>query len=91
MGTTDGTVSRVSGVMALCSIDQHGRSGWCTKVLARDRSLILRLLTRKVGAVPDHEIDRLTTLSLAQLEALGEALLDFGSIADLTAWLDSAE
>jgi predicted transposase YdaD len=54
-----------------------------------ERSLILRLLTRKVGAIPDHEIDRLTTLSLAQLEALGEALLDFGSIEDVTAWLDS--
>jgi Domain of unknown function (DUF4351) len=53
-----------------------------------ERSLILRLLTRKVGAIPDHEIDRLTTLSLAQLEAFGEALLDFGSIEDLTAWLD---
>jgi predicted transposase/invertase (TIGR01784 family) len=54
------------------------------------RSLILRLLTRKVGTIPDHESDSITALSLTQLEALGEALLDFGTIADLTAWLDRA-
>jgi predicted transposase YdaD len=54
------------------------------------RSLILRLLTRKVGTVSDHEIDRIQALSIDQLETLGEALLNFGSIEDLTAWLDSA-
>jgi predicted transposase/invertase (TIGR01784 family) len=52
------------------------------------RSLVLRQLTRKVGALPEHILDRITTLSLAQLESLGEALLDFTAIADLSAWLD---
>ncbi|NJO39858.1 MAG: DUF4351 domain-containing protein [Cyanobacteria bacterium CRU_2_1] len=30
-------------------------------------------------------------LSLAQLEELGEALLDFSSVAELTAWLQSLQ
>jgi len=29
------------------------------------------------------------SLSIAQLESLGEALLDFNSIQDLTDWLDN--
>jgi hypothetical protein len=52
------------------------------------RSLVLRLLGRKVGNLSDHTLDRIQALSIHQLEALGEALLDFGAIADLTAWLD---
>jgi hypothetical protein len=54
-----------------------------------ERSVILRLLNRKVGTIPDHTLDRINALSIAQLESLGEALLDFGTIADLTTWLDS--
>jgi Uma2 family endonuclease len=53
------------------------------------RSLLLRQLTRKVGAIPDQSIDRINSLSTAQLEFLGEELLDFGSIDDLTAWLEN--
>ncbi|MEB3295875.1 MAG: DUF4351 domain-containing protein [Synechococcales bacterium] len=53
-----------------------------------ERSLILRLLNRKFGALPDRTIDRINQLALPQLESLGEALLDFETIADLTTWLD---
>jgi predicted DNA-binding ribbon-helix-helix protein len=53
------------------------------------RSLILRLLTRKVGSIPDRTLDCINHLSIAQLESLGEALLDFSSIADLAAWLEN--
>ena len=51
-------------------------------------SLILRLLTRRFGAVEPLLQERIERLSLAQLEDLGEALLDFDRAADLTAWLD---
>jgi hypothetical protein len=51
------------------------------------RSLVLRLLNRKVGAVPDRALDQINRLQGEQLEFLGEALLDFGSIADLDNWL----
>jgi predicted transposase/invertase (TIGR01784 family) len=52
------------------------------------RSLILRLLSRKVGTLPKPTRDRLKTLKTAQLEALAEALLEFESLTDLTAWLN---
>ncbi|MGI0493963.1 DUF4351 domain-containing protein [Alkalinema pantanalense CENA528] len=52
------------------------------------RSLILRLLSRKVGVIDEHTLDRINALSIDQLESLGEALLDFGSIDDLANWLN---
>jgi Uma2 family endonuclease len=56
--------------------------------LAR-RSFVLRLLARKLGTIDDLVLDRINALSIAQLESLGEALLDFGSIDDLANWLDN--
>jgi hypothetical protein len=41
--------------------------------------------------VPEELRSRLTTLSLEQLEMLGEALLDFETITDLEAWFGSLE
>jgi predicted transposase YdaD len=51
-----------------------------------ERSLILRQLTRRVGELPQQVLERIETLSLEQLENLGEALLDFQAIADLETW-----
>lgn len=53
--------------------------------------IVRRQLTRKIGALPDAEQERIAALSAAQVLALGEALLDFGSLADLTAWLAAQE
>ncbi|KAM3100544.1 DUF4351 domain-containing protein [Phormidesmis sp. 146-35] len=52
------------------------------------QSLIFLLLEQKVGQLPKSLSDRILTLSTQQLEALAIALLNFTSIADLTAWLD---
>ena len=54
-----------------------------------ERSLILRLLDRKLGVLPDRTIDRINKLSITRLESLGEALLDFSAIEDLTTWLET--
>jgi predicted transposase/invertase (TIGR01784 family) len=62
--------------------EQRGRE-------AEGRSLILRQLTRSVGELPQDVRSRIETLSLEQLENLGEALLDFTSIADLLSWLEA--
>ncbi|YAF97189.1 MAG: DUF4351 domain-containing protein [Nodularia sp. CChRGM 3473] len=51
------------------------------------QALVLRQLQKRVGDLPDEVRDRIYTLSLEQLEALGEALLDFTAIADLLNWL----
>jgi predicted transposase YdaD len=55
---------------------------------AEARSLVFRLLTRRVGELSQEVRSRIETLSLEQLENLGEALLDFNSITDLQTWLD---
>jgi predicted transposase/invertase (TIGR01784 family) len=52
------------------------------------QGLILRQLNRRVGAVSIDLESRIKTLPLAQLEELGEALLDFDRMDDLVAWLD---
>jgi predicted transposase YdaD len=51
-------------------------------------ALILRLLERRLSAVNADKQDQVRSLPLEQLEVLGEALLDFKAIADLTTWLD---
>ena len=53
-----------------------------------EKSLILRQLTRRVGELPKDIRQQIETLPLEQLENLGEALLDFTSIADLQAWFN---
>jgi predicted transposase/invertase (TIGR01784 family) len=55
--------------------------------VAEGRSLILRQLNRRVGALPMDLQTRLERLSLEQLENLGEALLDFAALSDLQQWL----
>lgn len=53
------------------------------------RSLILKLLTRRVGALPPALTTQIQSLTLEQLEALGEALLDFNTLVDLETWLEN--
>ena len=59
------------------------------RLLEVQRSLLIRQLTRKIGSMPANTIDRINDLPLEQLESLGEALLDFGEIDDLTGWLEN--
>ncbi len=53
------------------------------------RSLILRLLTRRFGALPQPILVRIEGLSLEQLETLGEALFDFTGLDHVLTWLES--
>ena len=50
-------------------------------------AMTLRQLQRRCGPLPSAQQTRIQTLSLADLEALADALLDFQGAADLTAWL----
>jgi hypothetical protein len=51
------------------------------------KSLMIRMLTRKLGKLDDNSIDLINNLSLESIESLGDALLDFNTADDLTAWL----
>ncbi|MCC5644020.1 Rpn family recombination-promoting nuclease/putative transposase [Nostoc sp. CHAB 5824] len=52
-----------------------------------ERTIVLRLLNRRVGNIPDALLSQIQGLSVEQLEALGDALLDFSTLADLERWL----
>ncbi|BBD64322.1 hypothetical protein NIES4072_20150 [Nostoc commune NIES-4072] len=44
-----------------------------------------------MGELPQELLDRIETLSLEQLENLGEALLDFQAQADLETWFSTLD
>jgi predicted transposase YdaD len=50
-------------------------------------ALVLRLLRRRLGALSTEVESRIRALPVAELEALGEALLDWHTSAELMAWL----
>ncbi|GAB4203479.1 MAG: DUF4351 domain-containing protein [Coleofasciculaceae cyanobacterium] len=54
-------------------------------------TLILRQLPRRIGTVEPELQERIRELSIAQLEDLAEALLDFSCADDLVAWLQTAQ
>jgi predicted transposase YdaD len=54
---------------------------------AEAASLTLRLLQRRFGALSADQGARIQALTLSQLEALAEALLDFQNPGDLSLWL----
>ncbi len=53
------------------------------------QTLVLRQLQKRVGELPQQVREQIQGLSLEQLEALGEALLDFSAVADLLNWLQT--
>lgn len=55
--------------------------------LEGEQALILRQLTRRIGSLAPEMLVQVQALSLAQLESLGEALLDFAEAGDLVRWL----
>jgi predicted transposase/invertase (TIGR01784 family) len=54
------------------------------------RALVLKLLTRKLGKAIDLDLQsRVNSLTIEQIESLGEALLDFQGLEELVNWLDN--
>ena len=52
-----------------------------------EAELVLRLLNRRLGALPASQKSVIRKLDLAKIEALGESLLAFECRADLARWL----
>jgi predicted transposase YdaD len=52
-----------------------------------EAKVTLRLLSRRCGPLNAEQESLIRSLPLERLEALAEALLDFGGMADLNAWL----
>ncbi len=55
--------------------------------LEEAQSLVLRLLSKRIGNISAELQSQLKSLSLEQTEALGEALLDFSEPNELVQWL----
>jgi Domain of unknown function (DUF4351)/Putative transposase, YhgA-like len=85
VGTLEGTERE--GIMQIVT-------SWMEQGIAEGRSdealsLVRRQLTRRLrlSTLPSSIEAQVQVLALPQLEALGEALLDFSSVEDLTIWL----
>jgi predicted transposase YdaD len=55
--------------------------------LQQEKSFVLKLLARKLGNISPQIQIQVSSLPIEQVESLGEALLDFTSVADLETWL----
>ncbi|WP_208344450.1 DUF4351 domain-containing protein, partial [Aetokthonos hydrillicola] len=53
------------------------------------KALILKQLQKRLGELPQQVKAHIESLTLEQLDTLGEELLDFTSTADLRNWLES--
>ena len=59
------------------------------EVLSRgEANLVIRLLNRRCGKLTPIQEKKVRSLSIPQLESLGEALLDFTGISDLENWFN---
>jgi predicted transposase/invertase (TIGR01784 family) len=54
-----------------------------------EAKLIIRLLNRRCGVLTPSQETQIRKLPIPQLEALGDALLDFTSMSDLDEWLNT--
>jgi predicted transposase/invertase (TIGR01784 family) len=67
---------------------QEGRQeGRQEGAIGEAQAIILRQLSRRVGSLSLKNRSQVESLSLEQLESLGEALLDFSGSTDLDDWL----
>lgn len=70
-------------------IKEEGREEGREETREATANIIVRLLTKRFGEIPQDVRSLVAGLPLPMLEALAEALLDFTSVADLQAWLEA--
>ncbi|WP_354634687.1 DUF4351 domain-containing protein [Planktothricoides raciborskii] len=51
-----------------------------------EANLIVRQISRRFGALTPEQVSQIRSLSIPELESLGEALLDFQSLGELDSW-----
>ncbi|NJO79182.1 MAG: DUF4351 domain-containing protein [Cyanobacteria bacterium RM1_2_2] len=82
--------SKQEGVIEIVTswMEQGIRQGQAEGSQREAQSFALRLLRRKFGEIASELEHQVRALSVTQLEELGEATLDFSTIADVVAWLE---
>ncbi len=66
----------------------RGEARGLERGLQQERTLVMRLLNRKLGSITTEMQLRVNGLPIEKIEALGEALLDFTRVEDLLSWLE---
>ncbi|MGI0480770.1 DUF2887 domain-containing protein [Geminocystis sp. CENA526] len=65
-------------------------SYWKERALQEgEAELLIRQLTRRCGVLSDELMEKVRSLSIPELESLGEALLDFQGMSDLENWFQN--
>ena len=64
-----------------------GETQATTRILDLNRSVILSLLSRTIGELPDDVALQINQLSLERIETLTRRFLDFNTVDDLVNWL----
>ena len=64
-----------------------GETQATTRILDLNRSVILSLLSRTIGELPDDVSLQINQLSLERIETLTRRFLDFNNVDDLVNWL----
>ena len=59
--------------------------------LERQRSLLSRLLSLKVGPLPEEVAERLAQLTLKQLDILAEHIVSADTLEEVIHWLDEMD
>lgn len=67
---------------------EQGRQQASQEGIEREKALIIRQIKRKFGDIDPVLETQVRGLTVDRLEELGEALFDFSTFADLSAWLD---
>jgi len=77
------------GYPDLDAVREEGRKeGWEKGREEGELTLVLHLLRRAIGQIPESDSQRIRRLGRDGLAALAEALLDFRATKDLAAWLE---
>ncbi|MGB3786821.1 MAG: PD-(D/E)XK nuclease family transposase, partial [Phormidesmis sp.] len=68
-------------------VDTSRQEGWEEGREDATTRLVIRLLEKRFGALPEITRNEITMLTIEALEELSEALLDFSRLDDLDTWL----
>ncbi|MBJ7901259.1 MAG: DUF2887 domain-containing protein [Cyanobacteria bacterium RI_101] len=88
--SADITQSRFYQEIRQAGLDE-GRQAGLHEGLEREARLVIRQLGRRLGPLPPEIQTQILSLPPTALENLGEALLDFAALADLTGYLAEGE
>ena len=72
-------------------IAQGQQQGLQQELQQGEAAVIIRLLTRRFGAIAPDLVERIHTLSISQLDELIDAQLNFSSVEDLVTWLKGVQ